>query len=194
MKEPIMIAKKTAAAHEPHFLPGDGEDRDFIERALRVNHAGEYGAQRIYAGQIAVLGESAVGPVLKRMAEQEQAHLAYFDKALVERGVRPTALHPFWHVAGYALGAATALMGKRAAMACTVAVEEAINEHYTKQAARLDEREGELRDTVERFRREEMEHHDTALEHEAERAPGFRPLKAVIKAGCKAAIRLSERI
>lgn len=189
-----MGAKEPAASREPRFLPGDGEDADFIARALRVNHAGEYGAQRIYAGQIAVLGETDVGPVLKHMADQEQAHLDYFDKALNARGVRPTALHPFWHVAGYALGAATALMGKRAAMACTVAVEEAINEHYTKQAQRLDEREGELRDTVERFRREEMQHHDTALEHEAERAPGFRPLKAVIKAGCKVAIRLSERI
>lgn len=194
MKGRTVSAQKSQTADEPRHLPGDAEDAAFVERALRVNHAGEYGAQRIYAGQIAVLGESAVGPVLKHMAEQEQAHLDYFDKALTARGVRPTALHPFWHVAGYALGAATALMGKRAAMACTVAVEEAINEHYTKQAARLDEREGELKATVERFRREEMQHHDTALEHEAERTPGFRPLKAVIKAGCKAAIRLSERI
>jgi ubiquinone biosynthesis monooxygenase Coq7 len=190
------MAKKKTETHEsePPFLPGDGEDREFLERALRVNHAGEYGAQRIYAGQIAVLGESEIGDVLRHMAAQEEAHLAYFDRALTERGVRPTALHPFWHVAGYALGAATALMGKRAAMACTVAVEEAINEHYTAQAARLDAREGELREKVETFRREEMEHHDTALEHEAERAPGFRPLKAIIKLGCKAAIRLSERI
>lgn len=185
---------KAEVAAEPRFLPGDGETEAFVARAIRVNHAGEYGAQRIYAGQIAVLGDSPVGDVLRHMAAQEEAHLAYFDKALVERGVRPTALHPFWHVAGYALGAATALMGTRAAMACTVAVEEAINEHYTAQAARLDEREAALRDTIETFRREEMQHHDTALEHEAERTPGFRPLKAIIKAGCKAAIRLSERI
>jgi ubiquinone biosynthesis monooxygenase Coq7 len=190
-----MAKHKTETAETaPRHLPGDGEDREFIERALRVNHAGEYGAQRIYAGQIAVLGDSDVGPVLRHMAEQEQAHLQYFNEALVARGVRPTLLHPFWHIAGYALGAATALMGKRAAMACTVAVEEAINEHYTAQTARLDQRESALRETLETFRREEMEHHDLALEHEAERTPGFRPLKAVIKAGCKAAIRLSERL
>ena len=104
---------------------------------IRVDHAGEYGARRIYEGQLAVLGRDAGGGSIRRMYDQELEHLDRFDKLLVARRVRPTALQPLWHVAGFALGAATAMMGERAAMACTVAIEEVIDEHYGGQAARL---------------------------------------------------------
>jgi len=176
------------------FLPGDPTPRASIERMIRVDHAGEYGATRIYAGQLAVLGRGASGPTLRHMLSQEEAHLKRFSELVVRRRVRPTALLPLWHLAGFALGAATAALGKRAAMACTVAVEEAIDEHYSAQAARLGEDEAELRETIETFRAEELEHRDTALENEAELAPAYRLMTAAIKSGCKVAIAVSERI
>lgn len=174
-------------------LPGDLAPEALLERMIRVDHAGEYGAARIYAGQLAVLGDTAVAPVLRHMADQEQRHLATFEKLVVERGIRPTALSPVWHVAGFALGAATALMGERAAMACTVAVEEVIDEHYRGQLALLGEDEAPLRETIEEFRREELEHRDTGLAHDAERTPGYELLSGAVKAGSRLAIWLSER-
>jgi ubiquinone biosynthesis monooxygenase Coq7 len=174
--------------------PGDLSKRDLLARMIRVDHAGEYGAARIYAGQLAVLGHTETGPVLQHMKDQEQVHLDTFAALVGERGIRPTALLPFWHVAGFALGAGTALLGARAAMACTVAIEEVIDEHYAEQAAALGEDERALRDTIEQFRREEIEHRDIGLAHEAEKAPGYRILTTLIKAGCKLAIRLSERV
>jgi ubiquinone biosynthesis monooxygenase Coq7 len=128
------------------------------------------------------------------MQAQEQAHLDTFSRLVAERRVRPTALLPLWHAAGFALGAATALLGHRAAMACTVAVEEAIDEHYQSQHAALGEDEAELKGHIERFRAEELEHRDIGLEHEAEQAPAYRLLSAAIKAGCKVAIKASERL
>jgi ubiquinone biosynthesis monooxygenase Coq7 len=175
-------------------LPGDPTPREIVERTIRVDHAGEYGARRIYEGQLAVLGRTKYGPVLEHMKAQEQVHLDTFARLIAERRVRPTALLPLWHLAGFALGAGTALLGPRAAMACTVAVEEAIDEHYAAQAASLGEDEAELRGRIERFRAEELEHRDIGLEHEAEKAPAYRLLSAVIKAGCKAAIKVSERV
>lgn len=168
--------------------------RRLLERVIRVDHAGEYGAKRIYQGQLAVLGRTRHAPLLRHMQEQEEAHLATFSKLIAERRVRPTAMLPFWHVAGFVLGAGTALLGARAAMACTVAVEEAIDEHYRAQEAALGEDEAELRAEIARFRAEELEHRDIGLANEAERAPAYRLLSAAIKAGCKAAIRISERI
>ena len=108
--------------------------------------------------------------------------------------MRPTAMLPLWDVLGFALGAGTALLGTAAAMACTVAVEEAIDEHYADQARRLGGDEPELKATIEEFREEELEHRDTALAHEAERAPGYELLSVTIKAGSRLAICLSERI
>ncbi|MBN9564153.1 MAG: demethoxyubiquinone hydroxylase family protein [Alphaproteobacteria bacterium] len=175
-------------------LPGDVPAGKNVERMIRVDHAGEYGAARIYAGQIAVLGRGAKGDTLRHMQAQEQRHLDTFDALIADRRVRPTALLPLWNLAGVALGAATAALGERAAMACTVAVEETIDAHYAGQVAELGDDEGALRDTVERFRREELEHRDTALAHDAERAPGYRLLTAAIRAGCRAAIKLSERV
>ena len=144
-------------------LPGDPPAKAIVERMLRVDHAGEYGARRIYAGQLAVLGRSPAAPVIRHMAEQEQRHLAAFDRLVAERRVRPTALSPLWHVAGYALGAATALLGERAAMACTVAVEAVIDRHYQQQIETLGDAEPALKSALEEFRADELEHHDTAL-------------------------------
>ena len=175
-------------------LPGDPDPREMVERMLRVDHAGEYGAARIYAGQLAVLGRDAVAPVIREMAEAECKHLAAFDKLLVERRVRPTVLAPFWHVAGFALGAGSALMGPRAAMACTAAVEEVIEQHYAAQVEKLGDDEAELRQTLVEFGAEETRHKEIGLAHEAEQAPGFEPLSAAVKRGTRLAIWLSERI
>ncbi len=176
------------------LLPGDPTPREVVERMIRVDHAGEYGARRIYQGQLAVLGRGAAAPVLRQMQAQEEAHLAAFAALIARRRVRPTALLPLWHVAGFALGAATAAIGQRAAMACTVAVEEAIDAHYAAQSARLGSDETALRDTIDTFRAEELEHRDIGLAHGAEQAPGYRLLSRLIKAGCRAAIAVSERI
>lgn len=177
-----------------YILPGDTPAARLVERIVRVDHAGEYGAVRIYAGQMAVLGRTASADVIREMADKEAEHLETFDRLVGDRRVRPTALMPLWHVAGYALGAATAMMGERAAMACTAAVEEVIDEHYASQAAALGDDEAELRGTIEKFRADELEHRDTALEHEAEQAPGYEALSALIKRGSRLAIWLSERI
>src|SRR6202045_4378941 len=136
----------------PHRLPGDREPAEVIARMLRVDHAGEYGATRIYEGQLDVLGRSRGAGEIRRMAETEKRHLCRFDQLLVMRRVRPTLLHPLWTVAGYALGAATALLGERAAMACTVAVEEVIDEHYRRQSETLGEAEPAVKATIGGFR------------------------------------------
>jgi ubiquinone biosynthesis monooxygenase Coq7 len=169
-------------------------DRAAIARAIRVDHAGEYGAKRIYAGQLAVLRNTPEAETIAHMQDQEQVHLDRFSALITERRVRPTLMLPFWHVAGFALGAVTAAMGTKAAMACTVAVEETIDAHYAAQSAALGDDETELRDTIEKFRAEELEHRDIGLEHGAEQAPAYRLLTKVIKAGCRVAIAVSERV
>lgn len=175
-------------------LPGDISKAERVARIIRVDQAGEFGAARIYAGQLAVLGKSPVAPVLRDMAAQEQRHLEAFNKLMVERRVRPTLLAPVWHVAGFALGAASALLGERAAMACTVAVEEVIDEHYAKQAAQLGDDEKPLRDLVEEFRGDENAHRDTALKHDAQDTPGYEILTGAIKSASRLAIWLSTRL
>jgi len=177
-------------------MPGDLSKKEMLERMIRVDHAGEYGAVRIYEGQLAVLGNAVSRPEIEHMAEQERVHLDKFNSLIRERKVRPTALMPLWHMAGFALGAGTALMGEKAAYACTVAVEETIDEHYAEQVAALDAEgdEKELRDTFEKFRQEELEHRDTALENGAELAPGYEALKVAVKTGSKLAIWLSKRV
>lgn len=175
-------------------LPGDLPPERLIHRILRVDQAGEYGAVQIYKGQLAVLGGRKSAKPIRAMAEAEAEHLAAFDKLLAKRKVRPTALQPIWRLAGFALGAGTALLGERAAMACTVAVEEVIEDHYTKQIAALGEDEVELRATLAKFRQEEVEHGEEARRHDAEKAPGYRALSAAIKTGSRLAIWLSERV
>lgn len=176
----------------PEF-PGAGVD---VGAMIRVDHAGEYGAVRIYEGQLAVLGarSSAAVTAVRHMAEQEKRHLEAFDSLVNGRKVRPTALAPVWRVAGFALGAASALLGEKAAMACTAAVEDVIDEHYASQITRLGDTDPELRKTIEAFRAEEVSHRDTAIAHGAEGAPGYRLLSEGIKAGCRLAIALSEKI
>jgi ubiquinone biosynthesis monooxygenase Coq7 len=186
------VAKKKKAYRQA--LPGDRRMDKRVERMLRVDHAGEFGAQRIYAGQLAVLGQGKKGDILRHMAEQEDKHLAAFEKWLVERRVRPTALHPLWHVTGYALGALTAALGEKAAMACTVAVEEVIDEHYKKQLEELGDDEPALRKLIKRFRDEEIEHKHIGLDHGAEDLPYYQLLRALVRAGSKTAIWLSERV
>ena len=161
---------------------------------VRVDQAGEYGATRIYAGQMAVMGNRAphAGEVAA-MAAQEADHLAKFNALMAARGVRPTALQPFWNVAGFALGAATALIGPKAAMACTAAIEEEIDRHYTAQLDELGEADPELGTLIREFRDDERAHRDTALAAGAERAPAYPLLAGAIRMGCRAAIRLSER-
>ncbi len=183
-------------ARKPHHrLPGDLPREEELARMIRVDQAGEYGARRIYEGQLAVMGRNHPNSeTIKHMHEQELRHLETFNRLVTERRIRPTALQPIWHVAGFALGAATALMGDKAAMACTVAVEEVIDEHYAEQSARLEDDEADLRDTIEEFRAEELEHRDTALEHGAEQAPGYEILSAAVKTGSRLAIWLSQRV
>jgi ubiquinone biosynthesis monooxygenase Coq7 len=164
-------------------------------RMLRVDQAGEYGAVRIYAGQMAVMGDRAPhAQEVAAMAAQEAEHRATFDRLLAERGVRPTALQPLWSVAGYALGAATALIGPKAAMACTAAIETEIDQHYTQQLEELGDDDPELGALIEKFRDEEREHRDAALAAGAEQAPAYPLLFGAIRLGCRLAIRLSERI
>ena len=173
--------------------PGSPTD---IEAMIRVDHAGEYGAVRIYEGQLAVLKrrKSASVDTIQHMADQEQRHLKTFDRLVNERRVRPTALEPVWRVAGFALGAVTAAMGEKAAFACTAAVEEVIDEHYAAQIVALKDKDEGLKATVEDFRADEAAHRDEALKQGAEQAPGYKLLSETIKAGCRLAIKLSERI
>jgi len=170
-------------------------------RMIRVDQAGEYGATRIYAGQLAVMGDRAPhSGEIRAMADQEAGHRAQFDALMARRGVRPTALQPLWSAAGYALGAATALIGPEAAMACTAAVETEIDLHYSRQLEELErarstgDDDPELTDMIAKFRDDEREHHAAAIAAGAERAPAYPLLTAAIRLGCRAAIRLSERI
>lgn len=172
-----------------------------VEEILRVDHAGEYGAVRIYAGQLAVFkylaGKGETVEALARMSKDEELHLARFNDLVNERGVRPTAFTPLWHVAGFALGAATALMGEKAAHACTEAVEDVIDRHYAGQVKKLDAmgaEEAPLRETIERFRLEEVRHRDEAIEKGAKEAPAYPLLSGIIRAGCRLAIKLSEKV
>ena len=175
-------------------LPGDPSEAELVERILRVDHAGEYGAVRIYEGQLAVLGATGAGAVIRRMAAQEQRHLDAFNRILPQRKVRPTVLSPVWHVAGFALGAATALISEKAALACTDAVETEIDRHYSEQLAELGDDDPELSADIEEFRAEELEHRDSARAAGATSAIGYPLLTAAIRAGCRVAIGLSKRV
>jgi 3-demethoxyubiquinol 3-hydroxylase len=181
-------------SERPPYLPGNRRPAEDTARMIRVDQAGEFGATRIYAGQMAVLRRGRAAGAIREMAEQERRHLAQFDRLLAERRVRPTVLSPLWHVAGYALGAATALLGERAAMACTVAVEEVIDRHYARQSEHLGTTDPELGDTIVAARADELAHRDTALAHQATETPGYELLSGAIKTGARLAIWLSERI
>jgi ubiquinone biosynthesis monooxygenase Coq7 len=176
----------------PRWRPGD--ERPDIASMVRVDQAGEYGATRIYCGQLAVLGTNPSSRPIARMQVQEERHLKTFDAMMIERGIRPTLLQPVWNLAGYGLGAVTALMGPSAAMACTAAVETEIDRHYTEQLRALGRDEPDLAATITDFRREELEHRDTALSAGAEDTFGYPILSSLIRAGCRLAIEISKRI
>ncbi len=186
-------AKKTTGKTRAR-LPGDASPHAAMARMIRVDHAGEFGAQRIYAGQLAVLKDSKAAAEIRHMARQEDEHLAAFEKLIVEKRVRPTALHPLWHVAGYALGMATAALGEKAAMACTVAVEETIVEHYRKQLQELGSDAPALSRMITKFCADEDQHRKTGLHHGAEDVTYYPLLRTLIRAGSKTAIWLSERV
>lgn len=175
-------------------VPGDQTKSTLIEKMIRVDHAGEYGAVRIYEGQLAVLKGTEFEDSIREMAEEEKRHREGFERLINERRIRPTVLSPLWHIAGFALGAGTALIDPRAAMACTEAVEEVIDEHYSEQASELGEEERELRDMIEDFRQDELAHRDLAREEGSADAPGYALLTAAVKASSRVAIWLSTRI
>ncbi|MEI7668928.1 MAG: demethoxyubiquinone hydroxylase family protein [Pseudomonadota bacterium] len=175
-------------------LPGDLTEEQEVASMIRVDHAGEFGAVRIYSGQLAVMKNSAERKLVEKMLVQEKEHFDKFDNMIKERKVRPTILMPLWHVAGFALGAGTALLGKKAAFACTVAVESVIEEHYQKQKERLSDNEKSLSETITKFRDEEIEHHDTSIEHGGMDTPLYPILSVAIKNASKLAIWLSTRI
>ncbi len=180
--------------------PGRATTAERIKQMIRVDHAGEYGAVRIYEGQLAVFKnlphKKQISDSLKRMAAEEEEHLARFSQLVNERDVRPTALNPLWHVGGFAMGAVTALMGEKAAHACTVAVETVIDEHYQRQINELEKLEGEeeLKATIIQFREEEIAHKEEALANGAAEAPGYPVLSGAIGAICRFAIRTCEKI
>ena len=170
-------------------------DPSILEEIIRVDHAGEYGATRIYDGQIAVFGKnSKIGKTIQHMADQEQEHIETFQQLIVNNRVRPTALLPVWNVAGYALGAATAMMGEKAAMACTVAVEKVIGEHYHEQQSLLENDQKKLKKIIKKFEADELEHHNIGIAHDAEKTPGYKILSKIIEIGCKTAIAVSKKI
>jgi len=178
----------------PKTNPDTLSPAERVARMIRVDQAGEYGAVRIYRGQRAILGRRGSDAALAQMEEAERQHLATFSALMVERRVRPTVFQPLWHLAGFALGAGTALLGEKAAMACTVAVEEVIEDHYARQATALEGRgEPKLKAEIEQARAGEIEHRDAALSAGAREAPGFTALTAAVKAGSRLAIWLSER-
>ncbi|XP_001845335.2 5-demethoxyubiquinone hydroxylase, mitochondrial [Culex quinquefasciatus] len=194
------MLRQTICSRGLHLSAGTGTKRcpEMIDRIIRVDHAGELGANQIYKGQLAVLGHTKAGKTIEHMWEQEKVHKAEFDRLMVKYRARPTALLPFWNLAGFALGAGTALLGEKAAMACTVAVESVIVEHYNDQLRQMMDdpkfKDHELLEIVTRFRNEEQEHHDIGLEEGAEQAPFYKALTDVIKFGCKTAIKIAERV
>ena len=169
-------------------------NRRILEEIIRVDHAGEYGATRIYEGQIAIFGKNTkIGKTIQHMADQEQEHIDKFKELIIKERVRPTALLPLWNIAGYALGAGTAIMGEKAAMACTVAVEKVIGEHYEEQTKLLKNDQKKLKTTIKKFAADELEHHDIGIAHDAESTPGYKFLTKIIEVGCKTAIAVSKK-
>lgn len=194
-KKKKLIKKKPVKKNNVNKKSKASTDKNILDQIIRVDHAGEYGATRIYDGQIAIFGkESKIGKTIQHMADQEQEHIEKFNELIIEKRVRPTALLPLWNVAGFALGAGTALMGEKAAMACTVAVEKVIGDHYREQQDLLEDDEKELKKTIAKFEKDELEHHDIGLEHDAESAPGYKIMTKVIELGCKTAIAISKKI
>ena len=172
-----------------------GDRRRDTTAMIRVDQAGEYGATRIYAGQLAVMGHrTPAAREIAGMALQEERHRAFFDRMIASRGVRPTLLQPLWNIGGFALGAVTAAIGPEAAMACTAAVETEIDKHYADQLVELGHDDPELSEAIADFQAEEVEHREMALASGAEDAPAYPLLSAVIRLGCRVAIATAKRV
>lgn len=168
------------------------DSREKIAQIIRINHAGEYAAKRIYEGQVDYTKNPSVREIIKKMAEGEEEHLEYFEEQIVKRGTRPTILYPLVNMLGYALGAVTAKIGPEAAMACTTAVEEVIADHYQHQLEELDDSEKSLKQNIKKFREDEIGHKETAYENDAEKAPAYKLLTGTVKIGCKLAIKMAK--
>ena len=189
------MTRKSKKKPNKNKLSQKKTDRITLEEIIRVDHAGEYGATKIYDGQIAIFGKnSKIGKTIKHMADQEQEHIDKFNELILEHRVRPTALLPIWNLAGFALGASTALLGEKAAMACTVAVESVIGNHYKNQAEQLGLDQKKLKSIIKKFEKDELEHHDIGLKHNAEEAVGYKIMTKLISIGCKTAISISKKI
>ncbi|MBP2161403.1 MULTISPECIES: demethoxyubiquinone hydroxylase family protein [Asticcacaulis] len=177
--------------------PGSGETKDRLAEILRVDHAGELAAVHIYRGQAAVFGgtkNDALAQQFKHMEGEEQVHLDAFETLMREKQVRPTLMTPVWRMAALGLGVGTALLGEKAAHACTEAVESVIGEHYAEQIRDVEASDPELAAKLSQFRDDELGHHDRAVDQGARDATGYPLLSAVIKTGCRLAIRISEKI
>ncbi|GJQ69911.1 putative ubiquinone biosynthesis protein COQ7 [Trypoxylus dichotomus] len=191
----LLLLRYTSSATNANETTTISTTKTQLDSIIRVDHAGELGADRIYAGQMAVLGGTSKGPLIKHMWDQEIKHREKFEELIRKHRVRPTAMIPIWNVMGFALGAGSALLGSKAAMACTVAVETVIVDHYNDQLRTLmadPEVNKELLETITKFRDEEQEHHDTGIDHGAEQAPFYKAFSEAIKFGCKAAIAISK--
>ena len=170
-------------------------NRRILEEIIRVDHAGEYGATRIYDGQIAIFGKnSKIGKTIQHMADQEKEHIDKFNELIISEQVRPTALLPLWNLAGFTLGAGTAILGEKVAMACTVAVEKVIGDHYQEQITLLKDDQKKLKSTIKKFAADELEHHDIGIAHDAKNALGYKFLTKIIEVGCKTAIQISKKL
>ncbi|MFY9589760.1 demethoxyubiquinone hydroxylase family protein [Rickettsia endosymbiont of Halotydeus destructor] len=165
-----------------------------IQEIIRVNHAGEYGAKRIYQGQLKYIKSSNDHALIKEMLAQEEIHLNYFSDELLKRQIRPTILILFWHHFGYLLGAGSAILGPKTAMLITQAVEEVIEEHYQKQIDYLKGIDTELLDNIIQFQADEIAHKNTAIIHDSEQAFLAPIISKIVKLICYISISLSKKV
>ena len=173
-------------------------NKKILEEIIRVDHAGERGAIKIYEGQLLALKTFKQNASLKRkieeMKEHEREHYEYFDKEIKKRNIKPTKLLPLWDLFGVGLGFGTTLLGKKAAMLCTASVEEVIQEHYANQLTQLEEDEINLKKKISKFREEEIMHKDIAYDEGATKQGPYLLLDKIIKTGSRIAIKISEKI
>jgi ubiquinone biosynthesis monooxygenase Coq7 len=169
-----------------------------IEEFIRVDHAGERGAVKIYEGQLLALNTLVKDEKLKKTIEEmkvhEKEHCEFFEKEIKKRNIKPTKLLPLWDLLGVTLGFGSTLLGKKAAMLCTASVEEVIDKHYQNQIDQLDKSEKELKNNIIKFREDELHHKDIAYEKGATKKGCYSILDKVIKTGSKIAINISEKI
>ena len=169
-----------------------------IEEFIRVDHAGERGAVKIYEGQLLALNTLVKDEKLKKTIEEmkvhEKEHCEFFEKEIKKRNIKPTKLLPLWDLLGVTLGFGSTLLGKKAAMLCTASVEEVIDKHYQNQIDQLDKSEKELKNKIIKFRKDELHHKDIAYEKGATKKGCYSILDKVIKTGSKIAINISEKI